>query len=81
MTKAEKMFGLTVEEIAHLKIWFVNQQDFEIASWYREMERKALGEKLNNVIIKKPSGKLINIIRLKFRIYKKDLRQNWYLIK
>lgn len=39
MTKAEKKFGLTIEEIRELKCWYVKTQDFETAVMWREMER------------------------------------------
>ncbi len=38
-SKAEKKFGLTLEEIRYLKGWYVKTQDFETASLWREMER------------------------------------------
>lgn len=45
MTKAEKKFGLTIEEIRELKCYYVKQQDFETAVMWREMEREIVPPK------------------------------------
>lgn len=66
MTKAEKKFGLTVDEIRELKVWYVKQQDFETAVMWREMETAICPVKKKKRI---QSGK---------EVYIQLLSENWY---
>ncbi len=50
--KAITKYGLLLCEITELKIWFCKQQDFEMAAFYRDMERSIEGKKVN----KRPEG-------------------------
>jgi hypothetical protein len=63
---AVKKYGLLLCEITELKIWFCKHQDFEMAAFYRDMERSIEGKKVN----KRPEGTWDVV---KFMVFTKSL--------